>query len=180
MAFQKKCWASRSAAWNILQSKVFQIWVKHLKTPSTVPTDLNPHFATNLAGSFWVPKLKSMSAVSLLHAMLCQLLSPTHVESGGCCGPAYMAGTVGLMAPGATEMDRAPHGKSQPWADKGFHMSSRVSLSRAPACFLLCRKGFSVHRCDGKLMNSTSRESMFPILSQNQQSLCSSLAVGKW
>lgn len=96
------------------------------------------HFSTNSGVSFWVLKLKSMSAVTVL----CQLLCPSHVESGGCCGPAYMAGRVGLIAPGATEVDWAPRWKSQPWVDKGFHMSSRVSLSRVPAWFLLCRKAF--------------------------------------
>lgn len=101
------------------------------------------HFSTNSPGNFWVLKLKSMSAVTVL----CQLLSPSHVESGGCCGPTYMAGRVGPVAPGATEVDWAPRGKSQPWADKGFHMSFPFQNA---SLFFAVQRGFSVHRCDGK------------------------------
>lgn len=112
--FKNKCWASRPAAWNIPQSKVFQIWVKHLKTPSTVLMDLNPHFFNQFSWKilrFFLNENPCLQSQFPSHYSL-PILSP-HVESGGCCGPAYMAGTVWLMAPGATEVDWAPHGKSQ-------------------------------------------------------------------
>lgn len=179
--FKNKYWASRLAAWTILQSKVFQIWVKHFKNTFHCCHWPEYLFFNQFSWKFLSTEIEiHVCSHSLLHTVLCQLLNPSHVESGGCCGPAYVAGTFWLMAPGDTEVDWAPRGKSQPWADKGFHMSGRVSLSRVPACFLLCRKVFSDHRCDGKLINSTSGESVFPILSQNQQSLCSGLAAGKW
>lgn len=150
--------------------------LKHLKTPSTVLMDLYPHFSTNLTGSFWVLKLEPMSAVTVL----CKLLSPSHVESGGCCGPAYMAGRVGLVAPGATEVDWAPHGKSQPWADKGFHMSGRVSLSRVPACFLLWKKAFQFtsQRCDGKAHKQHLRRVSVP--NSEPKSTKPVLRLGSW
>lgn len=111
--------------------------------------DLKTHFSTNSARNFWVPTFKSMSAVRFHHSILCHLLSPAHMGTGGHYGPAYTAEMVWLLAgvPGAMEVDWAPDGKDLHWAHKGFHRSSKVSLSRVPAVFFfLLGKGFSVRK----------------------------------
>lgn len=149
--------------------------------------DLKTHFSTNSARNFWVPRFKSMSAVGFHHSVLCHLLSPTRMGTGSHYGPAYTAEMVWLLAgvPGAMKVDWAPDGKDLHWADKRFHRSSKVSLSRVPAGFFSCLgKAFQIVRLYpemlSQLINSTSGESVHPTLSQNQQSLCSGLATEKW
>ena len=112
------------------------------------------------------------------------ITKPAHVGSGGHCGSSNTAETVWLLAgvPGATEVDWAPDGKVLHWADKGFQLSGRVSPSRVPVSFFQHgKKSVGLYpEMASPLINSTSGESVYPTLSQNQQSLCSGLAAEKW